>query len=67
MICLGLFDTPLVSYLPDKVRKYLSDQALTPARFGMPEEFGHTVQYVIENSYVNGEIIRLDAGMRLYP
>jgi len=63
----GLFDTPLLSYLPEKVRNYLSDQVPTPARFGYPLEFGHLVQYAIENSYVNGETIRLDGGLRLYP
>jgi len=66
-ICPGVFDTPLLAYLPERVRKYLADQAPSPPRLGRPTEFGHLVQHVIENSYLNGEVIRLDAGIRLYP
>jgi len=36
-------------------------------RLGRPEEFAHLVQAVIENTYMNGEVIRLDAAVRLPP
>jgi NAD(P)-dependent dehydrogenase (short-subunit alcohol dehydrogenase family) len=36
-----------------------------PRRFGTPEEFALTVQQLVENSYLNGSVIRLDGGARL--
>uniref|UniRef100_A0A915ILW4 3-hydroxyacyl-CoA dehydrogenase type-2 n=1 Tax=Romanomermis culicivorax TaxID=13658 RepID=A0A915ILW4_ROMCU len=61
----GLFDTPLLSVLPEKIRKILSDMAPFPPRLGDPSEFGHLVQSIIENRMLNGEVIRFDAGMRM--
>ena len=31
--------------------------------FGRPEEFARLVAYIAENSYLNGEVIRLDGGI----
>jgi hypothetical protein len=36
-------------------------------RLGRPDEFAHLVQSVVENTYLNGEVIRLDAAVRLPP
>jgi NAD(P)-dependent dehydrogenase (short-subunit alcohol dehydrogenase family) len=36
-----------------------------PARLGRPEEFAELVQHIIENRYLNGTSIRLDAGARM--
>lgn len=38
-----------------------------PARLGMPEEFAALVLHVIQNSYLNGVVIRLDGGLRMPP
>jgi len=56
----------MLSYLPDNIIRHLTEQVLSPARLGRPVEFGHLVQYVIENPYLNGTIIRLDGGARLH-
>lgn len=61
----GLFDTPLLSSLPDKVRQVLSDTVPFPPRLGDPSEFGHLVQCIIENRMLNGEVIRLDGALRM--
>jgi len=63
----GLFDTPLLASLPEKVRTYLAQQIPFPSRLGKPEEFGHLVQFVLENPYINGEVIRLDGALRMPP
>ncbi|KAL4718400.1 hypothetical protein ACJJTC_019421 [Scirpophaga incertulas] len=63
----GLFDTPLVSYLPPKVIEFLKRLAPFPSRFGKPEEFAHLVTSVVENPMLNGEVIRLDGAMRWFP
>lgn len=63
----GLFDTPLLQGLPDKVRAQLASTVPCPARLGDPLEYGHLVQTIIENPMLNGEIIRLDGALRMQP
>jgi NAD(P)-dependent dehydrogenase (short-subunit alcohol dehydrogenase family) len=36
-----------------------------PARLGRPEEFAGLVVHILENVYLNGEVIRLDGGIRM--
>lgn len=38
-----------------------------PSRIGKPEEFAKAVEMLVENKYINAEIIRLDAGLRIPP
>jgi len=63
----GLFDTPLLSSLPEKALKFLTQLVPNPSRFGKPEEFGALVQHLIENQYMNGEIVRIDGSLRMPP
>lgn len=63
----GLFDTPLLQALPEKVRIQLASTVPCPPRLGDPMEYGHLVQSIIENPMLNGEIIRLDGALRMQP
>ena len=63
----GIFDTPLMQLAPDKVRDPLLESTQFPHRFGQPSEFGQLAAHIVENSYLNGETIRLDSGMRMNP
>lgn len=63
----GLFATPLLATLPEKVRTFLARQVPFPSRLGNPEEYAHLVQTIIENPMLNGEIIRLDGAIRMQP
>jgi NAD(P)-dependent dehydrogenase (short-subunit alcohol dehydrogenase family) len=63
----GIFETPMVSMMPDNLRKSLSDQVPFPARFGQPSEFAALVQHIFENPFLNGETIRLDGAVRMAP
>jgi NAD(P)-dependent dehydrogenase (short-subunit alcohol dehydrogenase family) len=63
----GLMDTPLAATMPSQTRARLEAQALFPHRFGRPEEFARLAAQIVENPYLNGECIRLDAGLRLPP
>ena len=63
----GIFDTPLMQLAPDKVRDPLLESTQFPHRFGQPSEFGQLATHIVENSYLNGETIRLDSGMRMKP
>lgn len=64
---LGLFLTPLLMSLPEKVRDELGKTVPFPSRLGDPAEFGHLVQSIIENPMLNGEVIRLDGALRMQP
>lgn len=61
----GLFDTPLLRHLPDKVIAFLSKQHVFPQRLGKGSEFADLVQAIILNKMLNGEVIRLDGGLRM--
>ncbi len=63
----GIFDTPLLGRLPDEARDALSASVPFPARLGQPEEYAHLACHIIENGYLNGEVIRLDAALRMAP
>ncbi|XP_030050122.1 3-hydroxyacyl-CoA dehydrogenase type-2 isoform X2 [Microcaecilia unicolor] len=61
----GLFATPLLTSLPEKVKTFLATQVPFPSRLGDPKEYAHMVQAVIENPMLNGEVIRLDGALRM--
>lgn len=61
----GLFGTPLVMGLGEKVVQSLVESIEAPKRMGDMREFAHTCKYIVENAYLNGETIRLDAATRL--
>ncbi|XP_058391924.1 3-hydroxyacyl-CoA dehydrogenase type-2 isoform X2 [Diceros bicornis minor] len=63
----GLFGTPLLTSLPEKVRNFLASQVPFPSRLGDPAEYAHLVQAIIENPFINGEVIRLDGAIRMQP
>ncbi|WP_066304051.1 3-hydroxyacyl-CoA dehydrogenase [Bacillus sp. FJAT-29814] len=63
----GLFQTPLYNTLPEKVIESLGKQVPFPSRLGIPSEYGHLVQSIIENPMINGETIRLDGAIRMAP
>lgn len=62
---LGLFKTPLLANLPEKVIAFLSKATPFPNRLGEPAEFAQLVQNIIENPMLNGEVIRLDGALRM--
>ena len=61
----GLFDTPLLASLPDKVRNFLAKTIPNPSRLGKPDEFAHLVQHIVLNNKLNGEVIRIDGALRM--
>ncbi len=63
----GLFDTPLLAGLPGDVRESLGESVPYPRRLGQPDEFAQLARQIIENRYLNGTVIRLDAAIRMAP
>ncbi len=63
----GVFHTPMLSTLPEKVQTLLGNMVPFPARLGHSDDYAHLAQSIIENPYLNGEVIRLDGALRLPP
>jgi len=63
----GLFETPMGAGTPPEVKQRLVATLEFPKRMGVPAEFASLVAHLIENSYLNGETIRIDAGTRSPP
>lgn len=63
----GLIHTPLFDGLSEQVRDSLAGNIPFPKRLGFPNEYAKLVQHIIENVLLNGEVIRLDGGLRLPP
>jgi NAD(P)-dependent dehydrogenase (short-subunit alcohol dehydrogenase family) len=61
----GLFLTPMVKTLDQAVIDSLVGQIEAPKRLGDMREFAHGCAFIIENAYLNGETVRLDAASRL--
>ncbi|MCU1345952.1 MAG: 3-hydroxyacyl-CoA dehydrogenase (short-chain) [Acidimicrobiia bacterium] len=63
----GLFDTPLLASLPESARVGLAKDVVYPGRLGRPDEYAALVRAIVDIGYLNGEVIRLDGGIRMPP
>ena len=65
----GLIDTPIYGSGPESeaFKAKLSAPVPFPKRMGRAEEFAHLVRALVENDYMNGEVIRFDGGIRFQP
>jgi NAD(P)-dependent dehydrogenase (short-subunit alcohol dehydrogenase family) len=63
----GIFHTPMLSALPEEAQKSLAAAVPFPKLLGRPEQFAALVRHIIENAYINGEVIRLDGALRMAP
>ncbi len=63
----GLIDTPLLAGLPDPAKESLGQQVLHPKRLGTPAEFADLAHFLATHSYINGETVRMDGGIRMGP
>lgn len=63
----GIFATPPMLGVPEKILESLAASVPFPKRLGKPEEFGSLVMELVRNSYFNGQNLRLDGGIRMAP
>ncbi|MEV4776250.1 SDR family NAD(P)-dependent oxidoreductase [Microbacterium sp. LWH12-1.2] len=63
----GIMETPMLMGLPQAAQDSLGQQVPHPSRLGRPDEYAALVQHIVENSYLNGETIRLDGAIRMAP
>lgn len=61
----GIFETPLLMSLPDKVREALAASVPFPKRLGAPEDYASLALEMLRNPYFNGEDVRLDGAIRM--
>ncbi|MEN6668817.1 SDR family NAD(P)-dependent oxidoreductase [Psychrobacter sp. B38] len=61
----GVFATPMMQSIPEKAREQLEAGVPYPKRLGNPNEFAKLVTHIIDNAYLNGEVIRLDGAIRM--
>jgi NAD(P)-dependent dehydrogenase (short-subunit alcohol dehydrogenase family) len=68
-ICPGIIDTPIYGSGPesDAFKAQLAAPVPFPKRMGRASEFGQLVRALVENDYMNGEVIRFDGGIRFQP
>src|SRR5262249_59943085 len=63
----GIFRTPMLLALPEEAQKSLAAAVPFPKLLGRPDQFAALARHLIENTYINGEGIRLDGALRLAP
>lgn len=63
----GIFWTPMMAGMDQKVQDALAAMVPFPKRLGAPEEYASMALEICRNSYMNGETIRLDGAIRMQP
>ncbi len=63
----GIFETPMMAGMTEEVRGSLEKQVPFPSRLGKPDEYAALVEHIMENGYLNGEVVRLDGAIRMGP
>ncbi len=73
-ICPGIIDTPIYDSpiygsgpAREEFKAKLTAPVVFPKRMGTAAEFAHLVRALIENDYVNAEVVRFDGGIRFQP
>jgi 3-hydroxyacyl-CoA dehydrogenase/3-hydroxy-2-methylbutyryl-CoA dehydrogenase len=63
----GIFNTPMMNGAPDKVKMPLIEMTQFPKRLGHPDEYAKLAEQFVTNSFMNGEVVRIDGGLRMAP
>lgn len=64
-ICPGTMLTPMMAHASQKVKDSLLRDVIAPKRLGDPAEFASSTKFLIENAYINAQVIRCDGGIRM--
>jgi NAD(P)-dependent dehydrogenase (short-subunit alcohol dehydrogenase family) len=63
----GIFATPMLHALPEAAQQSLAASVPFPKLLGQPSQYAALVRHMIENRYLNGEVVRLDGALRMGP
>ncbi len=63
----GIFSTPMLHALPEAAQQSLAASVPFPKLLGQPPQYAALVRHMIENRYLNGEVVRIDGALRMGP
>lgn len=63
----GTIHTRAWDAAPAEMRETLEAKVPFPRRFGRPAEFAALAEHLLNNTYVNGQVVRLDGAVRFDP
>ena len=63
----GIFKTPMMAGMREDVQKSLAESIPFPKLLGTPEEYAMLALHMVENRYLNGDLVRLDGAIRMAP
>jgi NAD(P)-dependent dehydrogenase (short-subunit alcohol dehydrogenase family) len=63
----GIFSTPMLHALPEAAQASLAASVPFPKLLGQPPQYAALVRHMIDNRYLNGEVVRLDGALRMAP
>ena len=63
----GIFSTPMLHALPEAAQQSLAASVPFPKLLGTPAQYAALVRHMIENRYLNGEVVRIDGALRMAP
>lgn len=63
----GTMRTPLMELAGEEMLGKFAATVPFPKRLGTPEEYANLAQHLLENTYINGEVVRLDGAQRFQP
>lgn len=66
-VCPGTMDTPMLATLSPAAIASIAGDNVFPKRLGTPAELAELVATMMELTFLNGEVVRLDAALRLAP
>ena len=68
-ICPVIIDTPIYGFRDgaEEFKAKLAAPVVFPKRMGRADEFASLVLSLVENDYMNAEVVRFDAGIRFQP
>ena len=61
----GMMETPILGTIRDDIREGLLESVVWPRRIGLPAEYARLAAHLVDNDYINGETVRIDAAARL--
>jgi NAD(P)-dependent dehydrogenase (short-subunit alcohol dehydrogenase family) len=69
VVCIapGTFLTPAMARVGEEALAKFGESVPFPKRLGKPSEYAALARHICENSYLNGEVIRIDGAQRFQP
>lgn len=63
----GIVETPMLATVSDEFRAALAESVPFPKRLALPSEYARLVLAIVDNDYLNGEVVRMDGALRMAP